>query len=432
MGSFSAPDGTTFETKREWRDYMFAKYYSFTNVDGSGDGSEESKVLTKWPGDVGGQEFHIKNVKSCEVRVLDHIDRLIAEDLEGCRVFVGACEESAVLRRCRDCEVTIACKQIRLTDCVGCTFRAFVKSDSNLEDSHGITFAPFNGHYEGIEAHMEAAKLLGFENKWGNIMDFSKANAELPTPHFTKSSDAGEQWTVEVSSAATAEAEPPAAPAPFVEDPVLVDEEGDNEFDPFGDDQMLGNGEEEVDHNRQSSTEFDAFAGADNDMDPFAAPPTASSDVNEPEAEVDPADPFLETSEEDPFAAAVAEEEEAEQGEEEEPDFRIEWGKKHREEMREKDAANDAARAAIREKAEEELEDFYAQRTNNIAIRSANNRKDEQEFLASLAAAKANAENPWARVTSLIDLKADVDKTDLSRMRNVLLQLKAAAFNPGS
>ena len=410
--SFEAPDGRTFDDKRSYRKYMFENYYSFANI--------SDQTLTKYPGEINGQEFQISDLSSCEVRILDHIDRLIAENISGCRIFIGACEESAVLRNVKDCQVTIACKQLRLTDCENCTFRSFVKSDVSLEDSHHIVFGPFNGHYEGIEAHFAAAK-LGGENKWNTIMDFSKMSTDLPTPHFTKSSDAGERWVIDVKAQNSQPhmdvAEPPAA-APAAEE---------SEFDPFGDDNMAATGVP-----ASADNEFDPFGDApmDEDVDPF------SPDAVTEDAGVVPAEPQLvmaadeaAAEEEDPFAAAqetvVAEAEP-------EVNHFIEWSKKHREAMRRKDEEMAEKRAAMREKAEEELEDFYAQRTNTTASRSASNRKDEQEFLASLEAAKANAGNPFERVCSLVDMKADADGADLSRMRNVLLQLKATAFKPSA
>ena len=117
--SFTAPDGTSFDDKRSYRKYMFANYYSFANASG--------ETLTKNPGDVSGQEFQISDVINCELRVLDHMDRLIVKNASDCRIFIGACEESAVFRNVKNCEITIAAKQLRLTDCENCTFRSFIK-----------------------------------------------------------------------------------------------------------------------------------------------------------------------------------------------------------------------------------------------------------------------------------------------------------------
>ena len=112
----------------------------------------------------------------------------------------------------------------------------------------------------------------------------------------------------------------------------------------------------------------------DEDIDPFAEPAEST-----PAAA--PAAPFpaaVAEVEEDPFAIAA---EEPATSDEPAINHFIEWSKKHREAMRAKDEEAASARAAMREKAEEELEEFYAQRTNSTATRSASNRKDEQSFL---------------------------------------------------
>jgi hypothetical protein len=68
------------------------------------------------------------------------------------RVLVAASSESVFVRDCMDCEMTIACKQLRTRDCHNCTFYLYSKTEPIIELSDGIKFAPFNAAYP---AHAE-------------------------------------------------------------------------------------------------------------------------------------------------------------------------------------------------------------------------------------------------------------------------------------
>jgi len=147
--------------------------------------------------------------------------------------------------------------------------------------------------------------------------------------------------------------------------------------------------------------------------DAFVAAPIAEPEVTAAE------DPFGAAEAEDPFAAAAVSEPVVSAGEE---NALIEWAKANRAAMEAKDAANSAKRAAVKEKAEEELEDFYSARTNTMAGRAESNRAAEEAFTSAVLGERSDS--AWSNVLMFMDTKQTGEGVDLARMRNVLIQCK--------
>merc|ERR1712137_102619 len=110
--------------------------------------------------------------------------------------------------------------------------------------------------------------------------------------------------------------------------------------------------------------------------------------------------------------------------------------------VEEKKAAEEKLIIGIKNKAEEDIDRYYNERTDKLAHRAATNREAEEEKIKTqeLLLEKAS-EQPWTRVVDLIDLNKDKSKgssdkkertsstdasseSDTSRMKSVLLQLK--------
>ena len=71
---FTAPDGTEFAAKPEFRDYMMNNYFSFKNKRG--------QTLMKQPGDVDGQVFDIADCSDSELVVLDWCEQVSKQTFE--------------------------------------------------------------------------------------------------------------------------------------------------------------------------------------------------------------------------------------------------------------------------------------------------------------------------------------------------------------
>jgi len=101
--------------------------------------------------------------------------------------------------------------------------------------------------------------------------------------------------------------------------------------------------------------------------------------------------------------------------------------RKFQAEVGEKDAKSQAQRAEMKEAAKKELDGFLAEKKVKNAAKLKLNREEEQEFMNSINDA-LTAENPWERIYTLVDVasKPSEDKTDVTRLKNILIQLKNA------
>ncbi|CAM9622654.1 unnamed protein product [Ectocarpus fasciculatus] len=73
-------------------------------------------------------------------------------------------------------------------------------------------------------------------------------------------------------------------------------------------------------------------------------------------------------------------------------------------------AEKEATKAAeVKRLAEEELDGFYDERTDEVARRQARSREQEETFLKGVSASiEESTSNPWARICDLVDLKKPV------------------------
>ncbi|CAN0179206.1 unnamed protein product, partial [Phaeothamnion confervicola] len=161
----TAPDGMHFEDRNEWKRYMMENFYSFRRRQG--------ESLAKQPGTIDGQPFELEALSDCEVLLLDHMDQTQVDELQNCRVFIGAASASVYVRQCRNCVFTVACQQLRVLESHGCTFYLLSKTDPSIEHSDGLAFAPFNGEYPEHGQHLTAAGLDLNENRWSSIYDWN-------------------------------------------------------------------------------------------------------------------------------------------------------------------------------------------------------------------------------------------------------------------
>jgi len=112
-----------------------------------------------------------------------------------------------------------------------------------------------------------------------------------------------------------------------------------------------------------------------------------------------------------------------------------EWEQAHEVELDQKAKSEQEAKQAQRQKAADELAQWYADRKQIEEKRKLTNRSDEQAAVAERDAANQASANPWERVSTLVDtapVKVEKEeegsgtrKTDTSRMKQVLIQLKS-------
>lgn len=174
--AFTAPDGTVFASKAEYRKYISETVYSFAGATGA--------TLSRKAGEVAGQGFTIKDLSGCHASLMDHSDQVLVDNVDNCTILIGPSSESVFLRNAKNCRFFIACKQFRCRDCVGCTVSLYSKTEPVVETSSGMLFYPYAAAYPGQVAHFAKANLPAAHNHWCNVFDFNKGDSKYPEPHW--------------------------------------------------------------------------------------------------------------------------------------------------------------------------------------------------------------------------------------------------------
>jgi hypothetical protein len=102
-----------------------------------------------------------------------------------------------------------------------------------------------------------------------------------------------------------------------------------------------------------------------------------------------------------------------------------EWEAEWEQELMAKNAEQEQTASANREQAAKDLEQFNAEKDTAREANQSKNRNEEQVLLEQLEA-DLDSDNPWERVVNLVDIEArdNDDKSDVSRMRQLFIQLK--------
>ena len=196
-GGFTAPDGTKFTDRNKYRQYVMKTEFTFEKLTGK----RGTDALVKAPGSVNGEPFDMIDLDDCEAAMLGWASQVQVDRCKNSKILVGPVESSIFVRDCKDCEFTIACRQLRTRDCTNCVFHLLSCTDPIIERSTGLTITPYNGAWHGQTSHFEAAKLDPNDNHWRLVFDFNKNgkdNYGVPDPHFElKEGDPGE-WRFDV------------------------------------------------------------------------------------------------------------------------------------------------------------------------------------------------------------------------------------------
>ncbi|XP_065829487.1 protein XRP2-like [Oscarella lobularis] len=141
------------------------------------DGLEDT-TAGKLPGQIGGQQFIIKDCKKCDIYLFDHIASLTIDDCVNCRIVIGPVKGSVFFRDCKDITCLVACQQFRTRDCK--KMRVFLHCSTKpiIESSTGMQFGCYQANYPKLEDHFSAAGISLFENNWSNIHDYSPIPGE--------------------------------------------------------------------------------------------------------------------------------------------------------------------------------------------------------------------------------------------------------------
>mmetsp|Transcript_17115 Transcript_17115/g.19471 ORF Transcript_17115/g.19471 Transcript_17115/m.19471 type:complete len:209 (-) Transcript_17115:593-1219(-) len=102
-----------------------------------------------------------------------------------------------------------------------------------------------------------------------------------------------------------------------------------------------------------------------------------------------------------------------------------EFEKEFNAKIAEKDEANKTKREEMKQEAMKELEKFSKEFKMKCETKHSSNKSEEEEFTTKVRDAETNASlNPWERIVTLVDLAEKGEGRDVTRLRNMLIQLK--------
>ena len=102
--------------------------------------------------------------------------------------------------------------------------------------------------------------------------------------------------------------------------------------------------------------------------------------------------------------------------------FTREWNMKFRERCEAKDKAAMEKKQEVLKEAREELQKWNEERQKKLAAKAEMNREEEEKLIENNKE-DMNCENPWERVSKLVELNAET-KHDLTRMKQVMIRMK--------
>jgi len=125
-----------------------------------------------------GQQFLIDGCKNCQILLFDWTEQVMIDYCEDCIIFIPPCASSVFLRNCKNCKIVVACQQLRTRECDNVEFNILSQTSPSIESSTNLRFSCWGLNYFSLNAHLKAAGLDPWENKWAQIYDFTPSNSE--------------------------------------------------------------------------------------------------------------------------------------------------------------------------------------------------------------------------------------------------------------
>jgi len=132
-----------------------------------------------------GQDVMLSQLSNCTVIVKSNPITLHATHLNGCILKCGPVQTSIYLDQCNDCNLSLACQQLRAHNSMRTKVFLHVTSKGIIEDCKEIQVAPYNFTYDGIEGQFDKLGLDINTNHWNQLDDFNWLASDQPSPNWS-------------------------------------------------------------------------------------------------------------------------------------------------------------------------------------------------------------------------------------------------------
>jgi hypothetical protein len=109
---------------------------------------------------------------------------MFIDDCTNCKIILGPCDGSIMIRTTKNCSISVIAKQIRFRDCENLKIFSYCPCDPIIESSNKIMFGPYNAVFPRLKELFTQAGFEANTNQYQNIYDFSGG----------KNSQTGQSW----------------------------------------------------------------------------------------------------------------------------------------------------------------------------------------------------------------------------------------------
>ncbi|XP_051867894.1 tubulin-specific chaperone C [Pristis pectinata] len=144
----------------------------------------DSQLLVRSADEISGKDVLLTRLSNCVVKLLGSPNTLHINNVTNSKVLCGPVSTSVFIDQSAGCTFAFACQQLRTHSTKDAKVYLHVTSRAMVEDCTGVSFAPFNWTYEGIERDFEQAGLDRAKNNWNVIDDFNWLASD-PSPNWS-------------------------------------------------------------------------------------------------------------------------------------------------------------------------------------------------------------------------------------------------------
>ncbi|XP_031450989.1 tubulin-specific chaperone C [Phasianus colchicus] len=145
----------------------------------------EGRELELGPAELLQRDVVLEELRGCRVRLRGNPNTLRVRECRGCTVLCGPVSTSVLVDGCGECQLVVACQQLRTHRTRGSRFYVQVTSRAVIEDCSEVSFAPYAWSYPGIEADFESSGLDRNSNNWNLVDDFDWLASDRPSPNWS-------------------------------------------------------------------------------------------------------------------------------------------------------------------------------------------------------------------------------------------------------
>ena len=144
----------------------------------------ENSEIIKGREEISGKDILISGIKNTHIKLEGSPGFVSITNVLSCNIFIGPVRGSVLVEQCHNCNLQLACQQLRIHRTSESSFYVYVTSRSIVEECSKVGFAPFNWSYSEIKNDFKSTKLDELNNNWNDVVDFDWLVADKPSPNW--------------------------------------------------------------------------------------------------------------------------------------------------------------------------------------------------------------------------------------------------------